>query len=68
MNDALYSLAHGSRYDYVFHDVTRGNNTVSVAGSDNNTVRITGYAAGKGWDAVTGLGSPNVVHLLKYLH
>lgn len=68
LNNDLYSLAHGSRYGYVFHDVTRGNNTVSVAGSDNKTVRIVGYAAGKGWDAATGLGSANVAHLLSYLN
>ena len=67
LNGDLYSLAHGSRYGYVFHDITRGNNTVSVAGSSNATVRITGYASAKGWDAVTGLGSPNVAHLLQYL-
>jgi subtilase family serine protease len=67
LNGDLYSLAHGSRYGYVFHDITRGNNTVSVAGSNNTTVRITGYASAKGWDAVTGLGSPNVAHLLQYL-
>jgi hypothetical protein len=30
-------------------------------------VRVTGYAAAKGWDAVTGLGTPNVAHLLQYL-
>jgi len=58
LNSGLYSLAHGSRYGYVFHDVTSGNNSVSVAG----------YPATKGWDAVTGLGTPNVAHLLKYLH
>jgi subtilase family serine protease len=67
LNGDLYSLAHGSRYGYVFHDITRGNNTVSVAGSSDATVRITGYASAKGWDAVTGLGSPNVAHLLQYL-
>jgi len=68
LNSDLYSLAHGSRYGYVFHDITRGNNTVALAGSSNQTVRITGYASGKGWDAVTGLGTPNVAHLLQYLH
>jgi subtilase family serine protease len=68
LNDHIYSFAHGSRYGYAFHDITRGNNTVSVAGSSNKTVRIAGYAAGKGWDAVTGLGSPNVAHLLRYLN
>lgn len=44
----LYHLAEGSLYHTVFHDVTSGNN---------------GYAAGPGWDAVTGLGSPNIAAL-----
>jgi subtilase family serine protease len=68
LNNELYSLAHGSLYRYVFHDVTSGNNTVSLTGSNNNTVNITGYPATRGWDAVTGLGTPNVAHLLQYLH
>jgi subtilase family serine protease len=67
LNSDLYSLAHGSRYGYVFHDVSRGNNTVSLAGSTNKTVRIAGYPSTRGWDAVTGLGTPNVAHLLHYL-
>jgi subtilase family serine protease len=67
INDELYSLAHGSRYNYVFHDITSGNNTVSLADSNGNAVNITGFAAVKGWDPVTGLGTPNVAHLLQYL-
>jgi hypothetical protein len=58
----------GSAYGYVFHDVTHGNSTVSAAGSNNQTVRIAGYPATRGWDAVTGLGTPNVAYLLKYPH
>jgi subtilase family serine protease len=68
LNSDLYSLARGPRYGYVFHDVTSGNNTVSLAGSDNITVNVTGYAAAAGWDAVTGLGTPDVANLLQYLH
>jgi subtilase family serine protease len=68
INSDLYSLAHDSRYSSVFHDVTSGNNTVSLVDSGNNAVNITGYPATKGWDAVTGLGTPNVAHLLQYLH
>jgi subtilase family serine protease len=68
LNSDLYSLARGSRYSYVFHDVTTGNNTVSLVNSANKTVHVTGYSAAKGWDAVTGLGTPNVAHLLQYLH
>jgi subtilase family serine protease len=67
LNNALYSLAHGPLYSYVFHDVTTGNNTVSLADSDGNPVNVTGYPAAKGWDAVTGLGTPNVAHLLQFL-
>jgi kumamolisin len=37
----------------VFHDITSGNND--------------GYSAGKGWDACTGLGTPNGAALLKAL-
>ena len=67
LNGDLYSLARGPRYGSVFHDVTSGNNTVSLVDSSNNTVNIAGYPAVKGWDAVTGLGTPDVAHLLQYL-
>jgi len=33
INSDLYSLAHDSRYSSVFHDVTSGNNTVSLVDS-----------------------------------
>jgi subtilase family serine protease len=76
LNAKLYALAHGSHYGSVFHDITKGNNTVVTGGNttlpitestDTGKVRVTGYAAAKGWDAVTGLGTPNVAHLLQYL-
>ncbi|MCI4366204.1 MAG: PKD domain-containing protein, partial [Thermoplasmata archaeon] len=43
LNPSLYALARIGPYGHYFHDVTSGNN---------------GYAAGTGWDPVTGLGSP----------
>jgi subtilase family serine protease len=76
LNAKLYALAH-SRYSTVFHDVAKGSNTVVTGGSttlpitgatDTGQVHVTGYPAGKGWDAVTGLGTPIVAHLLQYLH
>jgi subtilase family serine protease len=76
LNAKLYALAHGSQYAYVFHDITRGNNTVvtdststrpTTAATDPGPVRIAGYAADTGWDPVTGLGTPNVAHLLQCL-
>jgi kumamolisin len=39
----LYQLASSGSYSSIFHDVTSGSN---------------GYPAGKGWDPVTGWGSP----------
>jgi kumamolisin len=52
-NPLIYKLATGPGYHHIFHDITSGDN-----GS---------YAAGPGWDAVTGWGSPdayNLVHAL----
>jgi len=39
----LYQIANSASYSSDFHDITSGSN---------------GYAAGKGWDPVTGWGSP----------
>jgi subtilase family serine protease len=56
INPALYSLASNpATYASDFFDVTEGN---------NQTSSIPGYSASPGWDAVTGLGSPNVANLL----
>jgi subtilase family serine protease len=62
INDDLYRLAHethphGAAF---FHDVTTGNNHVAEIGG-------AGYDAGPGWDAVTGLGTPNAAALLPEL-
>ncbi|HXQ78611.1 MAG TPA: PKD domain-containing protein [Thermoplasmata archaeon] len=49
LDPALYAIASGPNYSLDFHDVITGNN---------------GYAAGTGWDPMTGLGSPRVATLL----
>lgn len=51
LNPRLYKLGQSKDYEQVMNDITSGNNTLPVA-------RIPGYAARKGWDAVTGWGSP----------
>jgi subtilase family serine protease len=66
INNDLYSLAR-SHDSSVFHDITTGSNTVSLTDTSGNPVNITGFPAAKGWDAVTGLGTPNVAHLLQFL-
>jgi subtilase family serine protease len=68
LNPALYLLSHGPKASYFFHDVTTGDNSVTLSDSNGNPVSITGYPAGKGWDAVTGIGTPDVAHLLQLLH
>jgi kumamolisin len=44
VDPSLYSIAAGPSGSTAFHDITSGSN---------------GYAATRGWDPVTGLGSPN---------
>ncbi len=51
VNPQLYALAASSG---AFHDITTGNNCVSYQQFKN-----VGYDAGPGWDAASGLGSPN---------
>ncbi len=56
INPALYQIAaNPAMYANDFYDVTTGN---------NQTTSIPGYSASPGWDAVTGLGSPNVANLI----
>jgi subtilase family serine protease len=56
INPALYQIAaNPAKYAADFFDVTVGN---------NQTTSIPGYSASLGWDAVTGLGTPNAANLL----
>lgn len=59
INPALYKLAASEHYAQDFHDVTVGNNSIVVNGK-----KVEGYQAAAGWDAATGLGTPNGVYLL----
>jgi subtilase family serine protease len=67
VNAALYRIGLSTRYHQAFHDITAGNNTVRFPPR-----RIGGYHATRGWDLVTGWGSPNarvLVPLLgRYVH
>ena len=59
IDPALYKLAKSNSYVQDFHDITVGSNTANV-----NGVTVPGYSAAPGWDAVTGLGSPDAEKLL----
>jgi len=61
INPALYKIgADPARYAADFFDVTTGNNTDTV----DPPTPVTGYPATRGWDPVTGLGTPNAARLL----
>jgi subtilase family serine protease len=62
VNPAIYRIAQSPLYRKAFHDITTGNNTVSL-----NRTTITGYPASAGWDPVTGWGSPNAQVLVPLL-
>jgi subtilase family serine protease len=66
LNDAVYAIGASSSYADGFHDITTGNNTVTAFGP-NGPVKITGYNAGPGWDAVTGWGTPKARPLASLL-
>ncbi|MGP8109122.1 MAG: PKD domain-containing protein [Thermoplasmata archaeon] len=52
LNPSLYRILNSSNYSSDFHDILLGNND---------------YAAGHGWDAVTGIGTPIVSALVRNL-
>ncbi|HEY3195265.1 MAG TPA: S53 family peptidase [Candidatus Dormibacteraeota bacterium] len=58
INKTLYHIGKSDAYGSAFHDVTVG---------QNNFLGITGFPAGTGWDATTGLGTPRVAALIPLL-
>jgi subtilase family serine protease len=52
VNSAIYRIGRSSSYQTAFHDVTTGND---------------GYKATRGWDPVTGWGTPNAQVLIPLL-
>lgn len=56
INPILYSVPG---QDNAFHDITKGNNDINQVGDT--------YQAGPGWDACTGLGSPNGRNVIEAL-
>jgi subtilase family serine protease len=62
VNPAIYAIARGGAYHRAFHDVVTGDNSVFWP-----TRLFIGYRAGRGWDPVTGWGSPNAQVLVPLL-
>jgi subtilase family serine protease len=58
INPALYTIgADANRYAADFFDINTGNTNQTVGS-------VPGYASTAGWDAVTGLGTPNAANLV----
>jgi len=65
MNPTLYALSQSS--PDIFHDITVGDNIVTVVCPPKTkvcTTTPTGYSAGVGYDSVTGLGSVDAYKLV----
>ena len=60
INGSLYAIANSAAYSTDMFDVTVGDNVQAGTG-------IPGFSAGTGWDAVTGLGTPNAAKLVPAL-
>jgi subtilase family serine protease len=77
VNPALYLIgAIPALYSYVFHDITVGNNSASNGEAfalffPPSTIvpfpAMDGFVATPGYDLTTGLGTPNVAHLIQTL-
>jgi subtilase family serine protease len=58
LNSAIYDIARSLLYAATFHDITTGDNSIDG---------ITGFEATRGWDAVTGWGTPKAATLVPLL-
>jgi subtilase family serine protease len=63
VNPAIYRIARGSSYHQAFHDITTGNNVMTMP----YPVGTAGYQTAAGWDLATGWGSPDAQLLVPLL-
>ncbi len=66
LNPTIYEIGENSS-SQAFHDILFGNNTVQLPDAKGNIVTIVGFSARKGWDPVTGWGTPKVASLVPLL-
>lgn len=62
MNPLLYKAA--AEHPQAFQDIVKGDNKCT---EDGCSPGCKGFEAGIGWDAVSGLGTPNYAELAKYV-
>jgi subtilase family serine protease len=68
INDSIYAAARvRAVQNYLFHDITTGDNSFTFTAANGTTSTIPGYSAAPGWDPVTGFGSPKAQHVVPFL-
>ncbi|HXB04792.1 MAG TPA: S53 family peptidase [Candidatus Angelobacter sp.] len=65
INKSLYHIGKSDAYGTAFHDVTAGDNSCMAIACKG--VAVQGFPATPGWDAATGLGTPDVANLIPLL-
>ncbi len=63
LNSAIYRLNRSTLAGLAIRDVITGNNTFTVQIGNGQTAAIQGFNAKIGWDAASGVGTPNVANL-----
>ncbi|PYK13069.1 MAG: hypothetical protein DME65_02755 [Verrucomicrobia bacterium] len=68
LNWGIYRIGQNSTaYPASFHDIRSGTNSAGEFDSSDNLVIVTGFSAGRGWDATTGFGTPISSSAVNYL-
>jgi subtilase family serine protease len=67
VNSSLYAAQRAHLTGRLLHDITVGDNTFTFTNEAGATVTIPGFAAVKGWDAATGLGTPKANAVVPFL-
>jgi subtilase family serine protease len=67
INKSLYHIGKSDAYGTAFHDVTTGDSSLNCTVGACKGVSVQGFTAKSGWDAATGLGTPNVANLILLL-
>lgn len=67
INKTLYHIGKSDAYSAAFHDVTNGDSSFSCTVAACKGLFVQGFPAKPGWDAATGLGTPNVANLIPLL-
>jgi subtilase family serine protease len=65
INKSLYHIGKSDAYGTAFHDIMAGANSCTVVACKG--VAVQGLPAAPGWDAATGLGTPDVANLIPLL-